>query len=274
MHGVDAMKSRKMVALVVGLAVQVGCGDVLDDGGLGSDGGLGALGNSPSTVAIDGDQVGGGRVTPGNGARVDHFVALGGFTRVSADSALDVEVKQGSGVIVIVSIDSNLLAQVTTELRGDTLVLGTKGSFETKLPGPHIKVTLPQLVEANNGGSGDLAVANVETAELALGSSGSGDLSFEGSASRLVVESSGSGDSTIIGTSRDLTIQSSGSGDVDAEELGATTATVSNSGSGDVSITASGTASTRLSGSGDIEIHGGAQVQQGLQTGSGRVKQD
>lgn len=263
-----------MVALIVGLALQVGCGDVLDvDGGLSSDGGVGSPSSPPGIVAIDGDQVGGGRVTLGNGARIDHFIALAGFTRVSADSALDVEVKQGTAFSVIVSIDVNLLAQVTTEVRGDTLALGTQVSFETRLPGPHIKVTLPRLVEANSGGSGDLAVAAVETGELTLGASGSGDVSFEGSASKLLVASSGSGDSAVIGTAPDLTIQSSGSGDVDAEELSATTAAVSSSGSGDVTITASGSASTRLSGSGDIEIHGGAQVQQGPQTGSGKVQQ-
>jgi DUF4097 and DUF4098 domain-containing protein YvlB len=96
---------------------------------------------------------------------------------------------------------------------------------------------------------------------------------FEGSASKLVVASSGSGDFTIVGTSPDLTIQSNGSGDVDAKELSATTANVSSNGSGDIIITASSTASTRLSGSGDIEVHGSAQLQQGPQTGSGKVKQ-
>ncbi|MEY4511585.1 MAG: hypothetical protein RLZZ450_3707 [Pseudomonadota bacterium] len=264
------MNTRAFVALFLGLTLQVGCGD--DDHADFTRNGDGT--GSTSVILDNSNGTNGGPRIVGNGQRVDESRSVSGFVRVSSSSALDVEVKQDAAFSVTVSIDANLLAQVTTELQGDTLVITTKGSFETKLAGPQIRVTLPHLVAANSQGAGDLSVATVETEELSLGTSGSGDVQFEGSAPKLVIHTSGSGDASLQGAAPDLAIRTSGSGDVDATKLTATTASVSSSGSGDVAVTATGTVSTNLSGSGDVDIHGGAAVLAGTRSGSGQVRHD
>lgn len=291
------MKLRVKLVLALGLACQLGCGD--DDVPDQKDPvGLGAGGNNvsdqnhvvedggPSTAdaAVADSNVSGdnhvvrhsgvGQYIIGNNQRADESRALAGFVRVTSAGALDVDVQQAAAFSVTISIDANLLALVTTELRGDTLVISTTGSFETKLAGPHVRVTLPRLLSAAIEGSGDCSVATVESEEVDLRSKGSGELHFQGSAPRLVIESTGSGGMTLAGAATDLTVRSIGSGGVAASKLAATTASVDSSGSGDVAVAASGTVSTNLRGSGNIRVHGGAKLLRGEMSGSGTVMGD
>jgi hypothetical protein len=209
----------------------------------------------------------------GNGERVNEVRALEGFSAVESDGSLDVEITRGDVFHVEVSIDSNLLRRVHTDVVGDVLRIDEESIGDT-VAGPHIIVTMPLLRRASLNGSGGLSAAGFQQTEpVSLVLDGSGDLSFAGDVPRLDVGVSGSGDARVSGTAPALGVALDGSGTVDARSLDATTADLSLSGSGDIAASVSGSARVEISGSGDVDLYGGATLDRIDVSGSGSVRQ-
>ena len=209
----------------------------------------------------------------GNGQRANEVRALEGFSAVDSDGSLDVEITRGDVFHVEVSIDSNLLARVHTDVVGGALRIDEDSIGDT-VAGPHIIVTMPILRRATLSGSGGLRAVGFQQAEsVALVLDGSGDISFAGDVPRVDVQLWGSGDARVSGTAPALGVELDGSGTVDARGLDATTADLSLSGSGDIAASVSGSARVSLSGSGDVDVYGGATLDRVDISGSGSVRQ-
>lgn len=208
----------------------------------------------------------------GDGNKVTQPRQATGFLRVELRGPLDVRVTEGPAPSVSVTIDQNLQPLVTTEVRGDTLVVDAQRSLRYRGTG-QVEVTVPELRALAIEGSGDARVkAAAAPRDVALRISGSGDVGWSGQAGKLVVRIHGSGDVTLEGQAAELDAAVDGSGDVGARGLRARSARLTVNGSGDLSATLDGgELRAELNGSGDIVWYGQATVKEVQANGSGAV---
>lgn len=229
----------------------------------------------------------------GSGHLVTEARALRGFTKVELHGSLDAAVREAKDFQVQVTVDGDLQRLVTTEVRGDTLVVRTERGLDPS-DGARVEIALPELAAVAANGSGDVSVTGTRRRDLALATNGSGDLSYRGPAAELRVGSTGSGDVDVDvsgdaegiqvgvkgsgdvtlqgGRARELVAAVAGSGSVGARALTAHGGKLVTSGSGDIDATLDGgEASFVVAGSGDITWHGTAKVANQISSGSGEV---
>ena len=217
-----------------------------------------------------------GLYVDGNGERATETRPLQGFTAVAADGPLDVQIRRGDAFDVEVSIDSNVLRDLRTDLidGGATLAIDLEGRFFDVVSGPHVIVTMPVLRRVALNGSGSVSASGFEqTDPVALELDGSGTLTYSGDVPSAQVRSWGSGDVRLHGTTGSLDARLDGSGAVDARDFPTATADLSLSGSGDLAANVSDSARVTLSGSGNVDLYGGAVVEGASISGSGSFTQ-
>jgi len=146
----------------------------------------------------------------------------------------------------------DVLPHLTSEVDGDRLVLGTKGSV---------------------GSLGEVRYELVLPAAHAVELSGSGSISADGlDVDALTVDLSGSGALTLSGRADRQTVEIDGSGHYSAPGLDSTDAEVTVAGSGTADVQVTGTLRAVIEGSGTITHGGGARVQTDIE-GSGTVEE-
>lgn len=194
-----------------------------------------------------------GPMLAGSGHVISQARQLGGFDAVQTGSAIEVDVAVGPRAGVTVEFDDNLQQQISTGLRGKTLVIDSRGSW-TSGEDPHVHVTLPALSALAVQGSGGATIRGLKGGDLALRLAGSGD-----------IEASGSVDN--------LSALLNGSGDMRLARLQAGSAKVRLNGSGDVRLNASRTLEAGVYGTGDVRYSGGATVSSHVY-GTGSVEKE
>lgn len=208
----------------------------------------------------------------GDGNKVTQLREVPAFLRIELRGPIDARVTEGPATSVAVTIDQNLQPLVTTEVRGDTLVVDTGRSLRYRGAG-EVAVTVPELRGLALEGSGDARVQGAEaTRDVTLSISGSGDVAWSGQAGKLVVRIEGSGDVALRGAAAELDARVDGSGDVGGKGLRVKSARLTVNGSGDLNATLDGgELRAELNGSGDIVWYGQATVKEIQAHGSGGV---
>ncbi|HZD87306.1 MAG TPA: head GIN domain-containing protein [Gaiellaceae bacterium] len=195
---------------------------------------------------------GSSRSTVGSGVAASQVRHLPAFDGVELAGSNDVLVRIGGRQSVVVRADDNLLARVTTEVRGRSLVIGnTRGSFTAKSP-MSVEVTVPALAALTLAGSGNITVDGVDTQSLTVSLPGSGTLSGSGNARRLEVT---------VG----------GSGTVQFTELVARNVRAVVSGSGSIFVTATASLDASVTGTGSILYAGSPRNVTKSVTGTGAI---
>ncbi len=126
--------------------------------------------------------------TQGSGVAAVQPRHVASFTGVELAGTNLVTVKVGGQRSVVVRADDNLLRQVTTQVSASTLVIGDKGSFSAKSP-MSVEVTVPSLDRLVLSGTGNVAVAGIQTQQLKVVLSGDGTVQAAGTATHLAVVS-------------------------------------------------------------------------------------
>jgi hypothetical protein len=194
----------------------------------------------------------------GNGTRARETRAVTGFDRVLSRGVLDVTVTQAAAFGLTVSIDSNLLERVVTSVDTRTLVVEIDGgNLGGHLPGPHVIVTLPTLLDAELIGSGRLSAMGFSGDEpVSVELVGSGELTWSGDASDVEALLRGSGKLVLAGSTSSADLQVGGSGELDARSLTAESATIELDGPGIISATVDGRVDARAAGGGSVALYG------------------
>lgn len=144
-------------------------------------------------VGLPGCAMGTGAATmQGSGTVAAQLRTVGQFSRIDLTGSSSVTVATGGRQSIVVHADSNLIGRVTTRVVGDTLVIGTTGSFTTRIP-MSVEVSVPSLTTLTLSGSGQISASGISVPSLNVTLSGSGTLNASGTAAQLEVTLSGSG---------------------------------------------------------------------------------
>lgn len=175
-------------------------------------------------------------VIQGSGRIIRQARPVRAVPSVELNGAANLEVRLGSAPSLTIETDDNLLPMFTSEVRGDTLVLESRGSFRTNFT-PRVFLTVPDLRQVRSSGSGDVVLLGVANSALALSIRGSGNMKAVGRTGRL-----------------DASIQ--GSGDFDLQQLAVRDAKVGVMGSGNATVRVTGALDASAFGSGDVRYLG------------------
>jgi Putative auto-transporter adhesin, head GIN domain len=164
---------------------------------------------------------------------------VSGFDRIRLEGAFTTEITAGKdGTAVVISGNRDLVGRVTTEVNGDTLVVGMHGSGFGFFEGsPKIEITLPVLRGFSNSGAGSATIAGLTGGDIEIENAGAGSIVATGLADR-----------------EDVTL--AGVGTIDTTGLDAQDVTVSNDGVGSVHVRASGNLTMNVDGVGEIRYAG------------------
>ncbi len=172
----------------------------------------------------------------GSGVSKTETRAVGSFSKLDIAGAGDVDVEVGPTQAVSVTADDNILPIIETVVSGDTLSIGSEGSYNTKL-GVKVNITVPALDGVSVSGSGNFHVKGVKARNMDVGITGSGDI-------------------TIIGGVDQLTGQITGSGNLHGGDLTAKRVHVTVTGSGNANVLATEELDASVTGSGDVRYSG------------------
>ena len=192
-------------------------------------------------------------VTRGSGQLASESRPVTGFTKVELSGTGDLTIEKTGTESLAISAEDNLLPLLTSEVSGDTLVLGTKRNTEIVTTKPiNYALTVKDLTGLTLSGSGNIRVSNLST-------------------TRLTTKISGSGTITASGTADDQDLDISGSGRYQADQLASKTVSEGISGSGTASVLVSDALDVRISGSGTLTYTGDpTRVTQDV-SGSGKL---
>jgi hypothetical protein len=197
------------------------------------------------------------------------------FSEVELKGFGTLHLTQGETETLRLEGDEETLAQITTEVKNDRLIVDYKRKFLTgwRTKQLDVYVTFKELRKARLSGSGAIRAASVQTFDLALELSGSGKLHIERlTALRLLLDISGSGEATLGGVVEGQRLRVSGSGEYDAAQLACDEADIDISGSGTVVLRVEKQLRVKISGSGKIDYIGAPQIEQRV-SGSGKIRQ-
>jgi len=191
------------------------------------------------------------RVLQGSGVAVTDTRDVDAFGAVELEGVNNVTIGVGGDQLVVVRADDNLIERVTTEVRGDTLVIGEIGSFDAVTP-MSVEVTVPSLDEVRLSGTGTITVDGHALTDLTIAMPGAGTVRGRGSVTALEID---------LG----------GTGDAEFGALVAKDATVVLSGSGSVAVHVTSTLDAEVSGAGSVTYVGDPQRVDKEVTGTGTV---
>jgi Putative auto-transporter adhesin, head GIN domain len=192
-------------------------------------------------------------VTRGSGQISSEPRQVSGFSKVELTGNGELTIEQTGTESLTISAEQNLLPRVSSEVSGDTLVLGPE-TIANIFPTRPIKyaLTVKDLTGLEVSGSGSVNVSKLATTSLSSKISGSGKI-------------------TANGTADDQDLDISGSGRYQAEQLIGKTVRVAISGSGSADVHATEVLDIQMSGSGTLTYTGNPpQVTQEI-SGSGKV---
>jgi hypothetical protein len=189
----------------------------------------------------------------GSGRAVTQAREARGFSAVELAIPGKMEIVQGDREGLAITADDNLLPEIETVVERESLRIRFRRGLNVRTRTP-IRITLhARTIEAIAiAGSGDVLAPSINSRDLAVRVSGSGDVHLGGKADS-------------------LRVRISGSGEVKADRLEAQRAQVSIAGSGDVTVWARQALEVSLAGSGDVRYYGDPTITRKI-AGSGSVR--
>jgi Putative auto-transporter adhesin, head GIN domain len=184
--------------------------------------------------------------------RSEERVPISSFSRIKVKGSMNVQVKQGDSIRIMVRDYSNILPYIETIVSGNTLIIDYNGAW-IRNSEAEVTITLPKLNGIEVSGSSDVATL--------------GSFNFD----NLDMNVSGSGNFNVAGTAKSVNVDVSGSGEINGFDMPCDTALIRVSGSGVLRLTVNKLLDANITGSGDVLYKGNPTVQTRI-TGSGRVR--
>jgi hypothetical protein len=193
---------------------------------------------------------------------------VSGFDSIEVSYPADVFVSQGSSESVTIEADDNLLPDLQTEVRNNTLRIFYKVQDNKHvIPSKTVKITIvvKELKDVNFESAGELTITGIETDDLSVSISGAGNLEMdEISTGSLSITLSGAGSMTASGKTDDLHVVISGFGSFDGQDMYSQTADVNLSGAGSATMWVDDELDAQISGAGSVDYYGAAAVRKNI----------
>jgi hypothetical protein len=199
------------------------------------------------------------------------------FTRLDFTGVGDLTLTQGESESLVIEADDEVLSEIRSEVRGDTLHIGYKPVGVLKMlfqSGKPIKmrVTMVNINEVSSSGAGTVRAPAIHAERLDLGTSGVGSITVDDvAAETLDVSISGTGSVTVAGKAREQSLCLSGVGSYRAADLHSESARITISGTGSATVWTDDKLDCSLSGVGSLEYYGNPRISQHI-SGIGRVR--
>jgi hypothetical protein len=198
--------------------------------------------------------------------------AAPGVTRVVFNSVGELTVKPGTDEKVVVEAEQKVLDKLDISVKGDTLVLSTKGSFRTD-KGIKYTVTVKSFrsLKTDTSASGNSTVDGFSGNDVDVELNGSGDVGLKNlKYGRLGIVVKSAGNVKADGGGKTVSARIDGSGNIDTTGYQAQVVDARIDGSGTIRVHADETLKAAIGGAGNIEYKGKAKVTQAI-TGAGSV---
>ncbi|GAB4242535.1 MAG: head GIN domain-containing protein [Saprospiraceae bacterium] len=222
-----------------------------------------------SSCCIDDDGFFGHDCEDGFGPEVEVVLNMPQFHSIVLKNNIDVNISQGNFFKVVAVGEENIIELLELDVQNGVWDI----EFERCVGEHDVKlfITTPDIRLLSIQGSGDIfAETFLETQDLTLRISGSGDMCLGAFAETVDAKITGSGDIELEGNAQDLDLRISGSGDFKAFPFITQHADVRISGSGDASVHVLELLEVNISGSGNVYFKGNPQLVIDI-TGSGDV---
>jgi hypothetical protein len=210
----------------------------------------------------------------GHGDVVSRSRPVGTFDKINAGGEFDIYLSQGPAEDIALEGQENVLTELSTQVRGNTLYIKYDRNRVRVNKIPKIYITTPQLSGLKVSGANSVrGLTDWQVNELDIDASGSGNINLNvKDASTIDSHISGSADIYLAGNADNHEIDISGSGTIKAFELSTKTTEVKVSGSGRSEVTVSEHLKANITGSGKVRYKGSPVVDTKI-TGSGSVSQ-
>jgi hypothetical protein len=181
-----------------------------------------------------------GRGIAGSGNRKTEKRELKTFNAIDTSGAYEVNVTCQKPVSFEIEADDNILPLIKTEVRDGILYVSSDQEFHSS-KSPMLRITLPDLGSLASHGAGQVKIADANSSDLRIESTGAADVNASGKA-------------------RSVTISSTGAGNIDSSRLTAEKATVKATGAANVDVYASEQLDVSVSGVGSVTYSGSPKV--------------
>lgn len=197
-----------------------------------------------------------GEVIYGDGDVVSEERSVGNFDGLKVSSGIDVHMKQGDEVSLMLEADQNLHEVIKTEVVDHTLKIHTTANVR-RAKSMKVYLIYENLNSIRISSAGDVKGENtLHTDRLSIDLSSAGDLDLDVKAQEVTCDISSSGDARLSGSTDVLEADLSSAGDLHAYDLIANKCRVSCSSAGDARIYVKEEADLRCSSAGSIYYKG------------------
>jgi hypothetical protein len=177
---------------------------------------------------------------------------VSGFEEVELQGVGNLSIQQTGSESLTVEAEEDVLPKIRTEVENDRLIIGPEPNTSIQTTQPiNYKLAVKDLNALKVSGSGNVDAEDISTDELAVTSSGAGNVKISGEAD-----------------SQEINI--SGSGSYQAEDLESKQVKINVLGSGSAIVNVSDELNAEVSGSGSVEYIGDPTINQYV-SGAGRV---
>ncbi len=194
----------------------------------------------------------------GSGVTAEETREVSGFDKISFETFGTLEIIQGDVESLVITAEDNLLPYLTTNVNGDTLVIGVERGtgLDTNMPIRYV-LTVKNLEEIKLSGAGEVSTSSLQTEQLVLRTSGAGTYNIKGlTTEKLDVAISGAGSVNVAGTATQLSLQISGAGSFNGQDLQTADTEVNISGLGKGTVWVTDSLDVKISGAGSVSYYG------------------
>ncbi len=214
-------------------------------------------------------------VVRGSGTVITESRDVSGFDEVRLDGAGSLVITQGESESLAIEAEDNILPELTSDVRGDTLILGYQETFWKKsvLSTREIRyiLTVTDLHKVTFNGAAGLDMDHLETSSLVLEINGAGQIKIDNlTADSVSVTIDGTGNVELSGEVATQTININGAGNVRVGDLRTATTSIEVNGLGNATLWATESLDVTINGGGNLDYYGSPSVTQDI-NGAGSV---
>jgi hypothetical protein len=203
----------------------------------------------------------------GSGNVVSEVRDVEGFTKIQLDGIGNLYITQGGKESLEIQAEDNILPTLTSEIRGETLVLGFEKQNWSRnvIPteGINYYLNVIDLEEITFNGLGDMEAQNLTTSNLTIEIIGAGNINIADlNANQLTIKISGAGSIEINGEVDSQKVTIDGTGGYKAANLKTRSTIIDINGLGNSTIWATDILDISVDGGGSIDYYGSPSITQ------------